>query len=252
MDDPSCVIVKHANPCGAATANSLAEAYDQAYATDPVSSFGGIIALTREVDGATAESIISRQFVEVMIAPGYSDEALGHLATKPNVRVLVADFDSATAPRLNYHRVSTGLLIQEHDIRSTSPESCRCVTQRQASEAEWADLMFAWKMVRLVKSNAIVYAKDCRTIGVGAGQMSRVDSARIAAWKASEAGLSVQGSAMASDAFFPFRDSIDAAAKAGVKCVIQPGGSMRDEEVIAAANEHNMSMVFTGCRHFRH
>jgi phosphoribosylaminoimidazolecarboxamide formyltransferase/IMP cyclohydrolase len=251
-DDPSCVIVKHANPCGAATANSLVEAYDQAYATDPVSSFGGIIALTEEVDGETAKTIIDRQFVEVVIAPAYSEQALAHFSGKPNVRVLAADFGKAASSQPDYHRVSSGLLIQEHDNRSTSPDSCRCVTQRHPSEAEWADLMFAWKMVRMVKSNAIVYARDCRTMGIGAGQMSRVDSARIAAWKASEAGLSLLGSAMASDAFFPFRDSIDTAAKAGVKCVIQPGGSMRDEEVIAAADEHSMSMVFTGCRHFRH
>jgi phosphoribosylaminoimidazolecarboxamide formyltransferase/IMP cyclohydrolase len=168
------------------------------------------------------------------------------------VRVLTADFSEPASRRLNYHRVSGGLLIQQHDNRHTDPDDCRCVTDRQASEAEWADLMFAWKIVRMVKSNAIIYAKDCRTMGIGAGQMSRVDSARIAAWKASEAGLSLQGSSMGSDAFFPFRDSIDAAAKAGVKCIIQPGGSMRDEEVIAAANEHSMTMVFTGCRHFRH
>jgi phosphoribosylaminoimidazolecarboxamide formyltransferase/IMP cyclohydrolase len=251
-DGPSCVIVKHANPCGAATAGSLLGAYEHAYATDPVSSFGGIIALTGQVDGITAKTIIDRQFVEVVIAPGYSRDAITHFATKPNVRVLAVNFDEVATDRLDYHRVSGGMLIQEHDNRSIGPESCRCVTERHASDAEWADLMFAWKMVRLVKSNAIVYARDCRTMGIGAGQMSRVDSARIAAWKASEASLSLQGSAMASDAFFPFRDSIDAAAKAGVKCIIQPGGSMRDEEVIAAANEHGMSMVFTGNRHFRH
>jgi phosphoribosylaminoimidazolecarboxamide formyltransferase/IMP cyclohydrolase len=249
---PSCIIVKHANPCGGASADTLLEAYNRAYETDPVSSFGGIIALTEEVDAATAQTIVERQFVEVMIAPGYTDEALEQFAGKPNIRVLVSDFSGDTPSRLNYHRVSGGLLIQQHDNFIVDQQDCRCVTDQPASQADWADLMFAWKMVRLVKSNAIVYAKDCRTVGIGAGQMSRVDSARIAAWKASEAGLSLQGSAMASDAFFPFRDSIDAAAKAGVKSIIQPGGSMRDDEVIAAANEHGMTMVFTGNRHFRH
>jgi phosphoribosylaminoimidazolecarboxamide formyltransferase/IMP cyclohydrolase len=249
---PSCIIVKHANPCGGASADSLLEAYEQAYQTDPVSAFGGIIALTSTVDGETAGTIVDRQFVEVVIAPDYSDAALSHFAAKPNIRVLTADFEAPAGPRLNYHRVSGGLLIQDHDIFSVDRADCRCVTERQASEAEWSDMMFAWKMVRLVKSNAIVYAKDSRTVGIGAGQMSRVDSSRIAAWKASEAGLSVEGSAMASDAFFPFRDSIDTAAGAGVKCIIQPGGSMRDDEVIAAANEHGMTMVFTGNRHFRH
>jgi len=251
-DRPACVIVKHANPCGAASADSLLEAYDRAYSTDPVSSFGGIIALTREVDGTTAQAIIERQFVEVVIAPGYAQDALAQFSGKPNVRVLEATFDRAAPGRLDYHRVRGGLLIQQHDSKAATPAEWRCVTERQAGEDEMADLEFAWKMVRMVKSNAIVYAKDGRTLGIGAGQMSRVDSARIAAWKASEAGLSLQGSAMASDAFFPFRDSIDAAAKAGVKAIIEPGGSMRDEEVIAAANEHGMAMVFTGCRHFRH
>jgi len=255
-DQPSCIIVKHANPCGGASADTLLDAYDQAYETDPVSSFGGIIALTRCVDGETAGAIVGRQFVEVVVAPAYSEQALAHFATKPNIRVLISNFDCKTdakqKPRLNYHRVCGGLLIQEHDNKGINPQACRCVTERQASDSEWEDLMFAWKMVRLVKSNAIVYARDRRTIGIGAGQMSRVDSARIAAWKATEAGLSLQDSCMASDAFFPFRDSIDAAAKAGVKSIIQPGGSMRDDEVIAAANEHGMAMVFTGYRHFRH
>jgi len=255
-DRPSCIIVKHANPCGGASADSLLEAYEKAYETDPVSSFGGIIALTQYVDGLTAKTIIDRQFVEVIVAPAFSDEALEHFGSKPNIRLLVSDFAGSSkqtaAPRLNYHRVSGGLLIQQNDNLCVGPEKCRCVTERQASESAWADLMFAWKMVRLVKSNAIVYARDNRTMGIGAGQMSRVDSARIAAWKAAEAGLSLQGSAMASDAFFPFRDSIDAAAKAGVKSIIQPGGSMRDQEVIDAANEHGMTMVFTGHRHFRH
>jgi phosphoribosylaminoimidazolecarboxamide formyltransferase/IMP cyclohydrolase len=251
-DRPSCIIVKHANPCGGASADTLLEAYERAYSTDPVSSFGGIIALTQCVDAITAQTIVERQFVEVVIAPEYSEAALAQFAGKPNVRVLTSDFSTATAPRLDYHRVSGGLLIQEHDILAVQAGDCRCVTERQASVEEINDMLFAWKMVRLVKSNAIVYAKDSRTLGIGAGQMSRVDSARIAAWKANEAGLSLAGSAMASDAFFPFRDSIDAAAKTGVKCIIQPGGSMRDDEVITAANEHGMTMLFTGHRHFRH
>jgi len=254
---PVCIIVKHANPCGGAYADSLLEAYERAYATDPVSSFGGVIALSEPVDSEIVKTMIGQQFVEVVIAPGYSDGALEHFAKKPNIRVLTADFaqparSEAGRPRFDYHRVSGGMLIQEHDEISATRENCRCVSARQAVEREWLDLMFAWKMVRMVKSNAIVYARDCRTLGIGAGQMSRVDSARIAAWKAAEAGLSLQGSAMASDAFFPFRDSIDAAAGAGVKAIIQPGGSMRDEEVIQAANEHDMTMVFTGQRHFRH
>ena len=251
-DRPSCIIVKHANPCGGASADNLLEAYNRAYETDPISSFGGIIALTGDVDGDTAQTIVERQFVEVVIAPSYSTEALEQFAGKPNIRVLISDFENRVGSRLNYHRVSGGLLIQQHDSLQTGAEDCRCVTERQASSAEWDDLMFAWKMVRLVKSNAIVYARDSRTIGIGAGQMSRVDSARIAAWKADEAGLVVDGCAMASDAFFPFRDAIDTAAKAGVKSIIQPGGSMRDDEVIAAANEHGMTMVLTGHRHFRH
>ncbi|MFT5139086.1 MAG: phosphoribosylaminoimidazolecarboxamide formyltransferase/IMP cyclohydrolase [Lysobacterales bacterium] len=251
-DRPSCIIVKHANPCGGASADTLLEAYDSAYSTDPVSSFGGIIAMTHCVDAITARTIVERQFVEVVIAPAYSEDALTQFAAKPNVRVMTADFSTPTAPRIDYHRVSGGLLIQEHDILAVQAGDCRCVTERQASAEEINDMMFAWKMVRLVKSNAIVYATNDRTLGIGAGQMSRVDSARIAAWKAKEAGLSLAGSAMASDAFFPFRDSIDAAAATGVKCIIQPGGSMRDEEVIAAANEHGITMLFTGHRHFRH
>jgi phosphoribosylaminoimidazolecarboxamide formyltransferase/IMP cyclohydrolase len=250
--DPACVIVKHANPCGAATAGSALEAYDSAYATDPVSSFGGIIAFNDEVDGDTATTIIDRQFVEVIIAPAYSQAALDAFAGKPNVRVLAMGEAAPSGPRLNYHRVAGGLLIQQQDRRIVTRNECRGVSARQPEAAEWNDLMFAWKMVRMVKSNAIVYARDSRTLGIGAGQMSRVDSSRIAAWKATEAGLTLQGSAMASDAFFPFRDSIDAAAEAGVKSIIQPGGSMRDEEVIAAADEHGIAMVFTGVRHFRH
>ena len=251
-EGPACVIVKHANPCGAALGEDLLAAYDRAHATDPVSAFGGIIAFNGEVDGATARGIVDRQFVEVVIAPGFSAEAREAFSAKQNVRLLeVADL-AAPGARLNYHRVAGGLLIQEHDDRCVTRADCRIVSERTPGEAEWKDLLFAWKMVRMVKSNAIVYAADGRTLGVGAGQMSRVDSSRIAAWKAGEAGLSLAGSAMASDAFFPFRDSIDTAAEAGVKAIIQPGGSMRDDEVIAAADEHGIAMVFTGMRHFRH
>ena len=249
---PACVIVKHANPCGAAVSGTLLDAYDKAYTTDPVSSFGGIIAFNRGVDQQTATAIIDRQFVEVVIAPGYAAGALGVFSDKPNVRILATDNPVGEDRGLNYHRVAGGLLVQQHDHKIISREDCRSVTDISPSEQEWSDLMFAWKMVRMVKSNAIVYASGGRTLGIGAGQMSRVDSSRIAAWKASEAGLSLAGSAMASDAFFPFRDSIDAAAEKGVKAIIQPGGSMRDDEVVQAADEHGISMVFTGVRHFRH
>jgi len=251
-DHAACVIVKHANPCGAAIADAPGTAYDLAYETDPVSAFGGIIAFNRPLDGGTATAITDRQFVEVVIAPAFDDAALAAFSTKPNVRVLAALPHAACGGRLNYHRVAGGLLIQQHDGRIVGREDCRGVSERQPTEAEWEDLMFAWRMVRLVKSNAIVYAAGGRTLGIGAGQMSRVDSSRIAAWKAGEAGLSLAGSSMASDAFFPFRDSIDAAAAAGVRSIIQPGGSMRDEEVLEAANEHGIAMVFTGMRHFRH
>ncbi len=252
-EGPACVIVKHANPCGAALGENLFEAYDRAYATDTVSAFGGIIAFNQPLDGKTAREIIDRQFVEVVLAPGYSDDALQAFSTKQNVRVLATGGPTAAdTTRLNYHRVAGGLLIQQHDNRCVTREDCRSVSTRTPDEQEWADLMFAWRMARMVKSNAIVYAANNRTLGIGAGQMSRVDSSRIAAWKAKEAGLSLLGSAMASDAFFPFRDSIDGAAEAGIKSIIQPGGSMRDDEVIAAANEHGIAMVFTGMRHFRH
>ncbi|NND44309.1 MAG: bifunctional phosphoribosylaminoimidazolecarboxamide formyltransferase/IMP cyclohydrolase [Xanthomonadales bacterium] len=248
---PACIIVKHANPCGGATADSTLEAYRLAYATDPTSSFGGVIAFNRALDEATASAIIETQFVEVIVAPAYDNAALRALAAKPNVRVLVAT-PGGEADRLDYHRVGAGMLIQHHDALGPEMPECRVASRRQPTAAERSDLAFAWKMVRLVKSNAIVYARDNRTLGIGAGQMSRVDSARIAAWKAVDAGLSLAGAAMASDAFFPFRDSIDTAAEAGIRAVIQPGGSMRDEEVIAAADEHDMVMLLTGRRHFRH
>ena len=250
--DPACVIVKHANPCGAAQAGSVLQAYTRAFDSDPVSAFGGIIAFNRELDAETAAKILDKQFVEVVAAPAFAADALPVFTSKPNVRVLKTSAAQQTTGRLDYHRVANGLLIQQHDTGRVSKHDCRCVTARQPEPDEWEDLLFAWKLVRMVKSNAIVYARDGRTLGIGAGQMSRVDSARIAAWKAAEAKLGLEGSAMASDAFFPFRDSIDTAASNGIRAVIQPGGSMRDAEVIEAANEHGMTMVFTGMRHFRH
>jgi phosphoribosylaminoimidazolecarboxamide formyltransferase/IMP cyclohydrolase len=251
-DEPACVIVKHANPCGVACGQDLTDAYDRAFATDPVSSFGGIIAFNGQLDAATAAAIIERQFVEVILAPGVSPQAREVLSAKPNVRVLEAVLDDGDDGGLDLRGVSGGLLVQDVDSETLDRADCRCVTKRQPSESEWADLLFAWKVAHQVKSNAIVYAAEGRTLGVGAGQMSRVDSARIARLKAGEADLDLVGSAMASDAFFPFRDGIDMAAEAGIASVIQPGGSMRDDEVIAAADEHGMAMVFTGTRHFRH
>ncbi|MBT8062528.1 MAG: bifunctional phosphoribosylaminoimidazolecarboxamide formyltransferase/IMP cyclohydrolase [Gammaproteobacteria bacterium] len=248
---PACIIVKHANPCGGARAANTLDAYDRAYQTDPVSSFGGVIAFNQVMDQATAGEIISRQFVEVLVAPGFEAGALETLAGKPNIRVLQSNQD-APPPDFDFHAVAGGVLVQEHDLGLADRSEWRCVTGRQPESTEWDDLEFAWKMVRMVKSNAIIYAREHRTLGIGAGQMSRVDSSRIAAWKAEAVGLDLAGSAMASDAFFPFRDGIDTAAAAGARSVIQPGGSMRDEEVIAAANEHGMAMVFTGKRHFRH
>lgn len=252
FQEPACVIVKHANPCGVAIANSIREAYDLAFATDTESAFGGIIAFNRELDAATAASIVERQFVEVIIAPSVSEEAAALLADKKNVRLLSCGQWSAAEPALDYKRVNGGLLVQDRDLGMVSRENLRVVSKRQPTEQEIQDMLFAWKVAKFVKSNAIVYAANGRTVGVGAGQMSRVNSARIAAIKAEHAGLSVQGSVMASDAFFPFRDGIDNAAKVGIAAVIQPGGSIRDEEVIASADEHGMAMVFTGMRHFRH
>jgi phosphoribosylaminoimidazolecarboxamide formyltransferase/IMP cyclohydrolase len=252
-EGPACVIVKHANPCGAALGNTLLEAYDRAYRTDPTSAFGGIIALNRSLDADTAAAILARQFVEVIIAPAADEAALPVLAAKKNVRVLVCGlWSSERAPGLDYRRVTGGLLIQDRDNGVINRAALKTVTRRAPSEAEMRDLMFAWRVAKFVKSNAIVYARDAATIGVGAGQMSRVYSARIAAIKAADAGLTVKGSVMASDAFFPFRDGLDSAAEAGVTAVIQPGGSLRDDEVIAAADQHGIAMVFTGMRHFRH
>ena len=253
FDVPACVIVKHANPCGVALADDIGVAYERAYGTDPTSAFGGIIAFNRELDAATARAIISRQFVEVIIAPEVSEEAIAVVAEKKNVRLLACgNWQRTPVPGLDYKRVNGGVLIQDRDLAMVSEEGLRVVSRLHPTGEQLSDLLFAWKVAKYVKSNAIVYARDQRTIGIGAGQMSRVYSARIAGIKAADEGLQVSGSVMASDAFFPFRDGIDAAAKAGIRAVIQPGGSVRDEEVIAAANEHGMAMVFTGMRHFRH
>jgi phosphoribosylaminoimidazolecarboxamide formyltransferase/IMP cyclohydrolase len=246
----ACVIVKHANPCGVALGESLLEAYDRAYSTDPESAFGGIIAFNRELDAETAQAIVDRQFVEVIIAPTVSQAAVDVVAAKKNVRLLSSGAWDAQGGWLDYKRVNGGLLLQDAD-RALHGE-LRVVSQRQPSDEELADMLFTWRVAKFVKSNAIVYGKARMTIGVGAGQMSRVNSARIAAIKAEHAKLEVTGSVMASDAFFPFRDGIDSAAANGISAVIQPGGSVRDEEVIAAADEHGMAMIFTGMRHFRH
>ncbi|MDP1930209.1 MAG: bifunctional phosphoribosylaminoimidazolecarboxamide formyltransferase/IMP cyclohydrolase [Gammaproteobacteria bacterium] len=253
FSEPACVIVKHANPCGVAIGDSIKHAYELAFQTDPTSAFGGIIAFNRELDAATAQEIINRQFTEVIIAPTVSAEALTVLAAKQNVRVLsCGQWPSSPLAAWDFKRVNGGLLVQDRDIHQISAADLKVVSKRQPSEQEISDLLFAWKVATFVKSNAIVYCRNNQTIGIGAGQMSRVYSARIAGIKAADENLEVRGSVMASDAFFPFRDGIDAAAKAGIVAVIQPGGSMRDEEVIAAADEAGMAMVFTGVRHFRH
>ncbi len=250
FDEPSCVIVKHANPCGVATTDNILTAYDRAFATDPESAFGGIIAFNRALDEHTAQAIIDRQFVEVIIAPSVDENAAEIIATKPNIRLLSCGQWKDAAYRLDSKRVNGGLLVQDADMELYN--SLEVVTQKSPTEQQMADLLFGWKIAKFVKSNAIVYAKESMTIGVGAGQMSRINSARIAGIKAQHANLEVTGSIMASDAFFPFRDGIDAANEAGIKAIIQPGGSMRDQEVIDAANEHGIAMVFTKMRHFRH
>ncbi|GAB7262998.1 bifunctional phosphoribosylaminoimidazolecarboxamide formyltransferase/IMP cyclohydrolase [Dickeya ananatis] len=250
--EPACVIVKHANPCGVAIGDSILDAYERAYKTDPTSAFGGIIAFNRELDEATAQAIISRQFVEVIIAPAASDAALKVTAAKQNVRVLICGQWQQRISGLDFKRVNGGLLVQDRDLGMVDAAQLRVVTERQPTQTERRDALFCWKVAKFVKSNAIVYARDNMTIGIGAGQMSRVYSAKIAGIKASDEGLEVKGSVMASDAFFPFRDGIDAAAAVGITCVIQPGGSIRDDEVIAAANEHGIAMLFTDMRHFRH
>jgi phosphoribosylaminoimidazolecarboxamide formyltransferase/IMP cyclohydrolase len=252
-EQAACVIVKHANPCGVALSDVLLDAYDKAYKTDPASAFGGIIAFNRELDELTAAEIIKRQFVEVIIAPKISARAQVLLKQKPNIRVLACGYWSdSEKPSFDFKRVNGGLLVQERDQGRIEMGDVQVVSKRKPTEQELSDLMFAWKVAKFVKSNAIVYGKNKQTIGIGAGQMSRVYSARIAGIKAADEGLIVAGSVMASDAFFPFRDGIDSAAEAGITAVIQPGGSVRDVEVIAAADQHQMAMVFTGMRHFRH
>ena len=250
---PACVIVKHANPCGVAESGNLLQAYRLAFATDPTSAFGGIIAFNRSLDSVLAKEIVERQFTEVVVAPGIEEAALEIFAAKKNVRVLdCSESDGDASSAFDFKRVNGGLLVQSRDSVLLDDAKLRVVTKREPTDEEKRDLLFAWKVAKYVKSNAIVYAKNCQTIGVGAGQMSRVYSAKIAGIKAKDEGLQVEGSVMASDAFFPFRDGIDAAAEAGIRAVIQPGGSVRDKEVIAAANEANMAMMFTGMRHFRH
>ncbi len=250
FDQPACVIIKHANPCGVAIAADTLTAYRLALATDSTSAFGGIIAFNREVDAATAEAV-SAQFLEVLIAPAYSAEAKALLAKKVNVRVLEVPLEAGANP-YDLKRVGGGLLVQTADIKNVALDELRVVTKRQPSAAELQDLLFAWRVAKFVKSNAIVFARNGQTAGVGAGQMSRVDSTRIAAIKAAAAGLPLAGAVAASDAFFPFRDGVDVIAENGIKAIIQPGGSMRDEEVFAAADEHGIAMVLTGTRHFRH
>ena len=253
FDQPACVIVKHANPCGVSVGVDIGTAYDLAFATDPESAFGGIIAFNRKLDAKTAEAICEKQFVEVIIAPAVSADALAVVATKKNVRLLECGTWGNQRPQdFDYKRVNGGLLIQDRDNGTIIEQDLKVVSKRVPTDTEMTDMLFAWKVAKMVKSNAIIYAKNNQTIGVGAGQMSRINSARIAGIKAEHAGLEVVGAVMASDAFFPFRDGIDNAGKAGISCIIQPGGSMRDDEVIAAANEHGMAMVFTGMRHFRH
>ena len=251
FDAPACVIVKHANPCGVAVADSPLAAYRLAYATDTTSAFGGIIAFNREVDGATAQQITDNQFMEVIMSPAFTADALEVLAAKKNVRVLQIPL-LAGANRFELKRVGGGLLVQTPDIHRIAREDLKVVSQRQPSEQEWADLLFVWNVAKFVKSNAIVFGKGGQTYGIGAGQMSRVDSTRIAARKAQDAGLDLHGACAASDAFFPFRDGVDVIAEQGIKAIIHPAGSVRDEEVFAAADEHGIAMVVTGVRHFRH
>ena len=252
FDQPACVIVKHANPCGVAVDSNLLEAYKKAFATDPESAFGGIIAFNRELDAITAKAIVDSQFVEVIIAPSVSHDAEKIISEKKNVRLLHCGELTQSLATFDFKRVNGGLLVQDRDLGMITQDDLKIVSQRQPSDTEISDLLFTWKVAKMVKSNAIVYGKDQRTIGIGAGQMSRVNSARIASIKAEHAKLDVKNSVMASDAFFPFRDGIENAANVGISCVIQPGGSIRDDEIIAAADEHNIAMVFTGMRHFRH
>ncbi|MCW8934094.1 MAG: bifunctional phosphoribosylaminoimidazolecarboxamide formyltransferase/IMP cyclohydrolase [Gammaproteobacteria bacterium] len=250
--EPACVIVKHANPCGVAIADNVMAAYESAYKTDPTSAFGGIIAFNRTLEEDVAAEIIKRQFVEVIVAPAVSKAAKTVLAEKKNVRVLECGEWDKPVPALDFKRINGGLLVQDRDLGMVDIDDLQVVTEKKPTTVQMRDLLFAWKVAKFVKSNAIVYVQNQMTIGVGAGQMSRVYSAKIAGIKAADENLQVEGSVMASDAFFPFRDGIDAAHEAGITAVIQPGGSMRDDETIAAANEHGMAMVFTNMRHFRH
>jgi phosphoribosylaminoimidazolecarboxamide formyltransferase/IMP cyclohydrolase len=253
FESPACVIVKHANPCGVAVASDIADAYAKAFKTDPTSAFGGIIAFNRPLDAKTARAIIDRQFVEVIVAPSISADAAEVTATKKNVRVLETGvWPSAAAIGFDFKKVSGGLLVQNTDRGVITADDLKVVTEKAPTPEQVQDMLFAWTVVKYVKSNAIIFCKDNMTIGIGAGQMSRVYSTKIAAIKAADEGLEIGGSVMASDAFFPFRDGIDAAAETGISAIIQPGGSMRDEETIQAANEHGLAMVFTGMRHFRH
>jgi phosphoribosylaminoimidazolecarboxamide formyltransferase/IMP cyclohydrolase len=252
FDAPACVIVKHANPCGVAVAEDILGAYEKAFSTDPTSAFGGIIAFNRKLDATTAKTIIDKQFVEVIVAPEIDDDAASALSEKKNVRVLRTGAWSRAESGFDFKKVSGGLLVQNTDLGRITEDDLKVVTEKAPTEQQTRDMLFAWTVVKYVKSNAIIFCKDNMTIGVGAGQMSRVYSTKIAAIKAADEGLDVNGSVMASDAFFPFRDGIDAAAETGIGAIIQPGGSMRDDEVIQAANEHGLAMVFTGMRHFRH
>ncbi len=253
FQSPACVIVKHANPCGVASGKDIAASYAQAYRTDPTSAFGGIIAFNRELDAATARAILERQFVEVILAPSVAADARLLLAAKDNIRVLeVGDLTKPISQLLEYKSVAGGLLVQTRDDGMIQSHALRVVTRRAPSRGELDDLLFAWRIAKYVKSNAIVCVKDLATLGIGAGQMSRVVSSKIAAMKAKDEGLSLESAAISSDAFFPFRDGLDAVAEFGIKAVIQPGGSKRDEDVIEAADEHGIAMVFTGMRHFRH
>ena len=253
FENPACVIVKHANPCGVAVADTIIDAYDRAFKTDPTSAFGGIIAFNRPLDVKTAEAIVERQFVEVIVAPSIDADALDVIAAKKNLRVLeTGEWPAAAHIGFDFKKVSGGLLVQNTDLGVISERDLKVVTDLAPTPQQIQDMLFAWTVVKYVKSNAIIFCKDNMTIDVGAGQMSRVYSTRIAAIKAADEGLEIQGSVMASDAFFPFRDGIDAAAETGISAIIQPGGSMRDDEVIQAANEHGLAMVFTGMRHFRH
>jgi phosphoribosylaminoimidazolecarboxamide formyltransferase / IMP cyclohydrolase len=252
FSEPACVIVKHANPCGVAIGASIIEAYQYAYATDPTSAFGGIIAFNRELDALTAAKVLSQQFVEVIIAPAASTDAQTVISEKPNIRLLTTGYWQSEPSSLDIKTVQGGVLVQERDLAVLDEQQLQVVTQRKPSPAELEDMLFCWKVAKFVKSNAIVLARDKRTLGIGAGQMSRVYSTKIAGIKAVDEGLNVADAVMASDAFFPFRDGVDTAAEMGIRCIIQPGGSVRDPEVIAAANEHDIAMLFTHIRHFRH